>query len=61
MAFPHDFTESPENFGATRPQHQISFIYEHENQVIHNYNNIQQFIKNIICGFEIDISSVSRI
>jgi hypothetical protein len=46
---------------ATPSQHQISLIYKHENQIIHNYNNIQQLIKNIIGGFEIDIFSVSRL
>ncbi len=50
-----------EYFGDYPSQHQISLIYEHENQIINNHNNIQQLIKNIICGFEIDISSVSRL
>lgn len=46
---------------ATSSQHQVSLIYKHENQIIHNYNNIQQLIKYIIGGFEIDISSISRL
>jgi len=46
---------------ATPLQHQISLIYEHENKIIHNCNNIQQLIKNIIDVFKIDISSVSRL